>query len=137
MDSTSFCCPLAVFSRLRQLNIPIFLLFGHGCLHTSPYKLRSHPPPNIESLALYTANAGDTEGYVQNISLELKNILSENLDIPANHRLRSILFDKADMFSISNELMRAARAKGIGHQSDGDRYLFYGGIQTSFVRSTD
>jgi hypothetical protein len=54
-DHEKPCCPpLATFTALRQLNIPMMILAGWQCIHTDGARFATHLPPNIETLGVYT-----------------------------------------------------------------------------------
>ncbi|KAL4782213.1 hypothetical protein BJX76DRAFT_333434 [Aspergillus varians] len=137
-----FCCPLYQFPKLRHLNISPLLLVGNDCPHPSPVKLRSHLPPNIESLGLYTSiYLGTERRYIKDISRELAALVADDPETQRKSTLRAIVFDNQilENFSQSNlshetrvkrmktdvMLRDAAIAKGITYHREGKGFLFY------------
>ncbi|KAJ0417323.1 hypothetical protein BJY00DRAFT_289998 [Aspergillus carlsbadensis] len=53
-DNRPCCPPLATFTGLRQLNIPVTILAGWQCIHNDGARFATHLPPNIKTLGVYT-----------------------------------------------------------------------------------
>ncbi|KAL4899059.1 hypothetical protein BDW74DRAFT_184061 [Aspergillus multicolor] len=49
----NMCISLAEFPKLTKLNISLWILVALKCQHWHPYRLVSHPPPNVKELGLY------------------------------------------------------------------------------------
>ncbi|KAL2830727.1 hypothetical protein BJY01DRAFT_254508 [Aspergillus pseudoustus] len=127
------CPPLAKFTKLRQLNVPLLVLAGHNCTHGDTSLLTAHLPPHtLESLGLYTGGAGHLDKYTEDYERCLAEI------VPAATHLRVIVLDNS-MSGAPNEpqlhdtkLERAARKRGIWYTVNAGDYLFYGGWETPF-----
>ncbi|KAL4806266.1 hypothetical protein BDV18DRAFT_160333 [Aspergillus unguis] len=156
VQGSYICPPLAEFTKLRMVCLNWFLLCGHDCYHTSPFKMRSHLPPNIESLGLYVKQILPYQEYVQgNVEEELARIMDETTITkvvvdpwlnelalaPINsHHLKNITPDVAypliNMPDYPTEKLHDwAYRKGISADPKGERYLFYGGRRTYIGQS--
>ncbi|KAL3463449.1 hypothetical protein BJX64DRAFT_287467 [Aspergillus heterothallicus] len=95
-DELSFCPPLAEFTKLRVLKTTPLILYGHNCkVHNTPRKLRSHMPPNLESLGLYTERSAWLSTYIPQLESELEGIV---LDAIPRQKLSHIVVDSIDRF---------------------------------------
>ncbi|KAL2868092.1 uncharacterized protein BJX67DRAFT_351061 [Aspergillus lucknowensis] len=129
------CPPLDEFLRLRQLNIPILVLAGHNCFHSPEWKLRSHLPPNIETLALYWENSELIKKYIAEGESELLGIVEQGSRNRGGQLRCFIIDEESAQFSrystapSCDRVEQEAIAKGIQFHRDGENILFYAGRQ--------
>ncbi|KAI9376730.1 hypothetical protein BJX61DRAFT_538635 [Aspergillus egyptiacus] len=137
-DPEPFCPPLQDFPKLRHLNISPHHLAGHRCPHPPPTKLRSHLPPNLQSLGLYFSDpSSSTTKPIAQLSTELAGIVTVGA-ADKDGQLRSIVVEKRhapddfapdDVFPL-DELEKEAARHGVFFSAEGDKYLFSAGDRT-------
>ncbi|KAL5336527.1 hypothetical protein BJX70DRAFT_372240 [Aspergillus crustosus] len=133
-----YCCPLAKFTRLRQLNLPPFLLAGYTCWCATPFKLRSHLPPNLEVLGLYTHGIWGDYKYVKKLRTELANMVSDNTRITGGRSIHTIAYDATcSKARVYTEMRVNAKARGIRLVHSDEDTLMHGGRETAIGWSTD
>ncbi|KAL2869483.1 uncharacterized protein BJX67DRAFT_332208 [Aspergillus lucknowensis] len=120
-NNIMLCPPLPEFKRLLHLSIILYFLVGHACDHPSPFKLRSHLPPNLESLGLYTDNATNAMRFIADLDAELQNLIIRSAE---RHTLCSVYLDGRQ---IERE---AADEYGVKLRDSELYYFFYGGAYT-------
>ncbi|KAL2842745.1 hypothetical protein BJY01DRAFT_248899 [Aspergillus pseudoustus] len=125
----SFCPPLAEFTKLRVLKTTPLILYGYKCSsHETPRKLRSHMPPNLESLGLYTKRSMWLTTHIPHLESELEGIV---LDATPRQKLSHITVDCPDRLPFTKMRIAAAQRNipFIG-PSEG---MAYGGRGTTFA----
>ncbi|KAL4806827.1 hypothetical protein BDV18DRAFT_159996 [Aspergillus unguis] len=122
-----FCPYLSGFTQLRQLNITPLLLVGHQCKHRAPKKMRSHLPPNVESLGIYCEDTDWLSEHVLQLEDELEGIVLSG----SERSLRCITVDNAETLPIG-KMQAAAKSKFIPLYTEGGEYLCYGGEETPY-----
>ncbi|KAL2822883.1 hypothetical protein BJX63DRAFT_426720 [Aspergillus granulosus] len=128
----SFCPPLAEFTKLRVFKTTPLILYGHNCKpHETPRKLRSHMPPNLESLGLYTKRSAWLATYIPHLESELEGIV---LDAIPRQKLSYINVDSPDRLPFGKMRLVAAQ-RGI-HFVGPSEVMAYAGRETTFADQT-
>ncbi|KAL4806828.1 hypothetical protein BDV18DRAFT_159997 [Aspergillus unguis] len=128
-ESKSWCPCLDEFTKLRQLSITLLLLLaGHRCKHNAPEKMRSHLPPNIETLGLYCEDSTWMADYLD-LGAELEEVVIAGA---AGRKLRSIVTDESGTIPLGT-MQKAALRYSMPLHADGAKYLFYGGKESPFA----
>ncbi|KAL4927543.1 uncharacterized protein BDV17DRAFT_125341 [Aspergillus undulatus] len=140
-----FWPPLAEFSKLRQLNIPLLGLHGHNCPHKPGFKFVNHLSPSLESFGLYAEDAPCLPQNFDLLDLELKNIGnlnpnsqphngSESRSPKGAKTLRAIV--GVDVHNILKQpaarMEAAARKNGIFCDVNGYKYMVFCGHMTAW-----
>ncbi|KAL4884297.1 hypothetical protein BJY04DRAFT_215725 [Aspergillus karnatakaensis] len=137
-EAWNYCCPLAKFVRLRQLNLPIFLLAGYKCWCAAPFKLRKHLPLNLEVLGLYTHTIWGEHSYIESLEDELGNLVSNQVLIEGGRDLHTIVYDaecEIDGTDIYTKLRDNSEERGIRLIESEELFLIQGGLQTEIAWS--
>ncbi|KAL4811056.1 hypothetical protein BDV18DRAFT_155666 [Aspergillus unguis] len=140
-----FCPPLAQFTALEHLNLTPLLLAGYNCEHLEPTKCRSHLPPGLVSLGIYTENQTYLLEHFGSLQAELGSLV-----VPS---LRAIVIDSTGVdgydFPPLDDLYAAVRRRNgavwrdeyntgkstdVELTVDATRHLFFAGVETPFVR---
>ncbi|KAL2843891.1 hypothetical protein BJY01DRAFT_248448 [Aspergillus pseudoustus] len=124
-----------LFPALRHLTITAPILGGYKCIHPTPTRLRSHLPPNVETLGIYAENlqwiCGTLADHVA-VEEEIRGIIADARE------LRCLIVDcglgspTIDDFNLARA---DATAKGIQFREEGHLTMFYGGKGTWIGRS--
>ncbi|KAL2868898.1 uncharacterized protein BJX67DRAFT_349496 [Aspergillus lucknowensis] len=132
LQELSFCPPLAEFTKLRYLATTPLLLLGHRCKHETPDKLRSHLPPNLESLGFYTYRTDWLASHIPYFEIELEAIV---LDAIPRRKLSSICLDFDNRLPLG-KMRHAATEHGITFRTDGSSCMLYAGRESPFAEAS-
>jgi hypothetical protein len=130
-----FCFTFEEFRVLRYLTISPLIWGGSHCQHLSPDRLRSHIPPNVETLGIYGANLHYLHGLPVNpvaIEEEIQNIMADARQLRClilESRLNWHRPPQAFESGYTNAHADAA-LRGIQLRHDGENTMFYGGKGT-------
>ncbi|KAL5337993.1 hypothetical protein BJX70DRAFT_367872 [Aspergillus crustosus] len=121
-----FCASLARFPKLKYLAMPIVMLGAYRCDHnTENAKIRSHMPPNLVSLALYTGpGAKGVASTIEALSDELENVAAWAGEHSSG--VKAITFEDGASLPIAK--MREQLAdRGVRLVTSHPKGLFFGG----------
>ncbi|KAL3465412.1 hypothetical protein BJX64DRAFT_285356 [Aspergillus heterothallicus] len=126
-----FCAPFARFHRLTYLAITPLILYGHQCNHREGTKLATHLPPNLLSLALYTANNSIERDYIIDLPAEQTALVAA----AAARGVKCITLD-SDIdgpFPLDAMVAEAQRHPRLSLQYNEPDRLVFGGKQAPFM----